>query len=230
MGTKSSKTSEVSQLNQSMSNIKNMSLPQLQNLAGQIGGILSRGKIKTDITYQNYEKKYKVTTRNGVEISREYIETNYVGTSTSIKEVPLSSDNANSLNGALSAVNLMIQLRKAEIQIHKNITSAVSTLDKIGNDPNIITSVDKALELSIKFLGPHEKTGTLSNRSDSLLRLVSKDKKRQVRWDIEPKDSHCKGKPHFNFEILDNDYLNELKKELGFDVKSNYHIFIDYKK
>ena len=91
MGSKSSKTSEVSQLNQSMSNIKNMSLPQLQNLAGQIGGILSRGKIKTDITYKNYEKKYKVTTRNGVEINREYIETNYVGTSTLIKEVPLSS-------------------------------------------------------------------------------------------------------------------------------------------
>ena len=226
MGSKSSKTSEVSQLNQSLSNMQNMSLSQLQDLAGQIGGILSRGKIKTDVTYKNYEKKYRVTTRNGVEISREYIETNYVGTSSSIKEVALSSDNANSLNGALSAVNLMIQIRKAEIQIQKNITSSITTLKQIGNNPNLITSIDKALDLSIKFLGPHEKTGKPGNRSDSLLRLVSKDGKRQVRWDIEPKDTHCKGKPHFNFEILDKDYLNSLKKELGFDVKSNYHIFI----
>ena len=37
-----------------------MSVPQLENLAGQIGGILSRGKIKTDVTYKNYEKKYRV--------------------------------------------------------------------------------------------------------------------------------------------------------------------------
>ena len=56
MGGKSSKTSEVAQINQSMSNITNMSLPQLENLAGQIGGILKRGKIKTDVTYKNYEK------------------------------------------------------------------------------------------------------------------------------------------------------------------------------
>ena len=34
--------------------MENMSLPQLQNLVGQIGGILSRGKIKTDVTYKNY--------------------------------------------------------------------------------------------------------------------------------------------------------------------------------
>lgn len=226
MGGKSSKTSEVAQINQSMSNITNMSLPQLENLAGQIGGILKRGKIKTDVTYKNYEKKYRVTTRNGVEISREYIETNYVGTSSSVKEVTLSSDNASSLNGALSAVNLMIQIRKAEIKIHQNVTSSICTLNQIGNNPNLITSVDKALDLSIKFLGPHEETGKLGNRSDSLVRLISKDGKRQVRWDIEPKDSHCKGKPHFNFEIIDKDYLESLKKELKFDVKPNYHIFI----
>jgi hypothetical protein len=223
----SSKTSEVSQINQSMSNITNMSLPQLQNLAGQIGGILKKGRIKTDVTYKNYEKKYRVTTRNGVEISREYIETNYVGTSSSIKEMPLSSDNKNSLNGALSAVNLMIEVRKAEIQINKNISSSVSTLNKIGNNPNSLTSIDKALDLSVKFLGPHEKTGNLSERSDSLLRLISKDGKRQVRWDIEPKNSHCKGKPHFNFEFLDDNYRKELSKKLGFEVSSNYHLFID---
>ena len=56
----SSKTSEVAQINQSLSNMQNMSVPQLENLAGQIGGILSRGKIKTDVTYKNYEKKYRM--------------------------------------------------------------------------------------------------------------------------------------------------------------------------
>ena len=66
----SSNTSEVAQINQSLSNMQNMSVPQLENLAGQIGGILRRGKIKTDVTYKNYEKKYRVTTRNGIEISR----------------------------------------------------------------------------------------------------------------------------------------------------------------
>ena len=120
----------------------------------------------------------------------------------------------------------MIQIRKAKIKIHQNVTSSICTLNQIGNNPNLITSVDKALDLSIKFLGPHEKTGKLGNRSDSLVRLISKDGKRQVRWDIEPKDSHCKGKPHFNFEIIDKDYLESLKKELKFDVKPNYHIFI----
>ena len=40
----SSKTSEVAQINQSLSNMQNMSVPQLENLAGQIGGILSRQK------------------------------------------------------------------------------------------------------------------------------------------------------------------------------------------
>ena len=225
----SSNTSEVAQINQSLSNMQNMSVPQLENLAGQIGGILRRGKIKTDVTYKNYEKKYRVTTRNGVEISREYIETNYVGTSSSVKEVALSSDNANSLNGALSAVNLMIQIKKAEIQIHKNLVSSISTLNKIGNNPNIITPVDEALNLAINFLGPHEETAPLGNRSDSLLRLKSKDGKRQVRWDIEPKMSHCKGQPHFNFEFLDGENL-KMQKELGFEVKSNYHIFIDKNK
>jgi len=49
-----------------------------------------------------------------------------------------------SLNGALSAVNLMIQIKKAKIQIHKNLVDSISTLNKIGNNPNIITSVDDA--------------------------------------------------------------------------------------
>ena len=67
----------------------------------------------------------------------------------------------------------------------------------------------------------------MSNRSDSLVRFVSLDGKRQVRWDIEPKKSHCKGKPHFNFEIIDKDYLYQLSKELGFNVEQNYHLFIN---
>ena len=50
----------------------------------------------------------------------------------------------------------MIQIKKAEFQIHKNLVSSISTLNKIGNNPNIVTSVDEALNLAIKFLGPHE--------------------------------------------------------------------------
>ena len=224
----SSKTSEAAQINKSLSNMDNMSVPQLEDLAGQISGVLSRGKIKTDVTYKNYEKKYLIKSIDGVEISRDYIETNYVGNSTSVEEVALSSDNVKSLNGALSAVNLMIQIKKAEIQIHKNLVDSISTLNKIGNNPNIITSVEDALNLAIKFLGPNEQTAPIGNRSDSFLRLLSKDGKRQVRWDIEPKMSHCKGQPHFNFEFLDGENL-KMQKELGFEVKSNYHIFIDKK-
>ena len=223
-----SKTSEAAQINKSLCNMENMSVPQLEDLASQIGGVINRGKIKTDVTYDNYEKKYRITTLDGVEISREYIETNYKGTSTSIQEVALSSDNVKSLNGALAAVNLMIQIKKAKIEIHNNLLSSINTLHKIGNNPKIITSVDEALELSIKFLGPHEETAPIGNRSDSFLRLKSKDGKRQVRWDIEPKMSHCKGQPHFNFEFLDNENL-KLQKELDFEVKSNYHIFIGKK-
>ena len=52
----SSKTSEAAQINKSLSNMDNMSVPQLEDLAGQISGVLSRGKIKTDVTYKNYEK------------------------------------------------------------------------------------------------------------------------------------------------------------------------------
>ena len=221
----SSKTSEAAQINKSLSNMDNMSVPQLEDLAGQISGVLSRGKIKTDVTYKNYEKKYLIKSIDGVEISRDYIETNYVGNSTSVEEVALSSDNVKSLNGALSAVNLMIQIKKAEIQIHKNLVDSISTLNKIGNNPNIITSIDDALNLAIKFLGPNEQTAPIGNRSDSFLRLQSKDGKRQVRWDIEPKMSHCKGQPHFNFEFLDGENL-KMQKELGVEVKSNYHIFI----
>ena len=224
----SSKTSEAAQINKSLSNMDNMSVPQLEDLAGQISGVLNRGKIKTDVTYKNYEKKYLIKSIDGVEISRDYIETNYVGNSTSVEEVALSSDNVKSLNGALSAVNLMIQIKKAEIQIHKNLVDSISTLNKIGNNPNIITSVEDALNLAIKFLGPNEQTAPIGNRSDSFLRLLSKDGKRQVRWDIEPKMSHCKGQPHFNFEFLDGENL-KMQKELGFEVKSNYHIFIDKK-
>ena len=106
----SSKTSEAAQINKSLSNMDNMSVPQLEDLAGQISGVLSRGKIKTDVTYKNYEKKYLIKSIDGVEISRDYIETNYVGNSTSVEEVALSSDNVKSLNGALSAVNIMIQI------------------------------------------------------------------------------------------------------------------------
>ena len=225
----SSKTSEAAQINKSLSNMDNMSVPQLEDLAGQISGVLSRGKIKTDVTYKNYEKKYLIKSIDGIEISRDYIETNYVGNSTSVEEVALSSDNVKSLNGALSAVNLMIQIKKAEIQIHKNLVDSISTLNKIGNNPNIITSVDDALNLAIKFLGPNEQTAPIGNRSDSFLRLQSKDGKRQVRLDIEPKMSHCKGQPHFNFEFLDGENL-KMQKELGFEVKSNYHIFIDKNK
>ena len=121
----------------------------------------------------------------------------------------------------------MIQIRQAEINNHNNIVSSINTLEKIGNNPKKKASEDEALNLAIQFLGPCEETKPLGNRSDSLLRLASRDGKRQVKFDLEPKQSHCKGKPHFNFEFLDAEDLQNWRKELGFDVKSNYHLFID---
>lgn len=212
-------SNEVAEINKSMKNINNLSLPELQSLSAQIGGILGRGTIRTECTYNNYKEKYEITTRNGVEISRRFINSQYTGKSSKIESIPLSSDNKANLQAAQNSVNIMIK----QIQ---NIHSSIRTLNKIGNNQNNMVDIGEALELTSNFLGFLEKEGKLSNRSDSLVRFVSFDGKRQVRWDINPKKSHCKGNPHFNFEILDNNYLRKLSNYLGFQVNQNYHLFL----
>ena len=210
---------EAAQISKGLNNASNMSLSQLQGLSNQIGGILGRGEIRTECIYNNYKEKYEITTRDGIEISRTFINSTYQGQSSKIESVPLSSSNVSDLKAAQNCINNLIQ----NIQ---NIHSSIKSLRNIANNENINTDINHALELTMKFLGPLENEGKLSNRSDSLVRWVSFDKKRQVRWDINPKQSHCKGKPHSNFEILDNNYLNSLSKELGFKVEQNYHLFI----
>ena len=213
---------EAAQISEGLKNAQNLSLPQLQDLSNQIGGILGRGEIRTECKYDNYEEKYEITTEDGVEISRDFINSRYTGQSTKIESVPLSSSNISDLKAAQNSINMLIE----QIQ---NIHSSIKKLKNIANNQNIEIDRDEALDLAINFLGPLEQEGKLSNRSDSLVRFVSLDGKRQVRWDIEPKQSHCHGKPHFNFEIIDKDYLNELSDFLGFKVEQNYHLFLKNK-
>jgi len=210
---------EAAQISQGLNNASNMSLSQLQGLSNQIGDILGRGEIRTECKYKNYKEKYEITTRDGVEISRTFINSTYEGDSSKIESVPLSSSNVSDLQAAQNCINNLIQ----NIQ---NIHSSIKSLRNIANNENNQIDIDKALDLTMKFLGPLENEGKLSNRSDSLVRFISLDGKRQVRWDIEPKQSHCKGKPHFNFEIIDKDYLYQLSDELGFNVEQNYHLFL----
>ena len=211
---------EAAQISQGLKNASNMSLSQLQGLSNQIGGILGRGEIRMECKYDNYKEKYEITTRDGVEISRTFINSRYVGQSSKIESVPLSSNNVSDLKAAQNCINMLIQ----NIQ---NIHSSIKSLRNIANKPNNLIDLNQALDLCEKFLGPLEKEGKLPKRGDSLVRFVSLDGKRQVRWDIEPKQSHCKGKPHFNFEIIDKDYLYQLSKELGFNVEQNYHLFLN---
>ena len=210
---------EAAQISQGLNNASNMSLSQLQGLSNQIGGILGRGEIRTERKYKNYKEKYEITTRNGVEISRTFINSTYVGDSSKIESVPLSSSNVSDLKTAQNCINNLIQNIK-------NIHSSIKSLRSIANNENKLIDLNTALDLTMKFLGPLENEGKLSNRSDSLVRFISLDGKRQVRWDIKPKQSHCKGKPHFNFEIIDKDYLYQISKELGFNVEQNYHLFL----
>jgi len=213
---------EAAQISQGLKNASNMSLSQLQGLSNQIGGILGRGEIRTERIYDNYKEKYEITTENGVEISRTFINSRFVGQSSKIESVPLSSSNASDLKTAQNCINMLIQ----NIQ---NIHSSIKTLRNIANDENKTISINEALDLTEKFLGPLEHEGKLPKKGDCFVRFVSLDLKRQVRWDIEPKQSHCKGKPHFNFEIIDGDYLNKISEELGFKVEKNYHVFLDGK-
>ena len=155
----------------------------------------------------------------GVEISRRYINSTYVGKSSKIESVPLSSANSADLKAAQGIVQMFIQEKK-------KLYSSIKTLQSIGNNPNNETSIDEALKLATNFLGMLEKDGKLSNRSGSFLRLVSFDGKRQVRWDIEPSPNLCKGRPHFNFETLEEGHQEELSKILGFKVSNNYHLFL----
>ena len=210
---------EAAQISQGLSNASKMSLSQLQGLSNQIGDILGRGEIRTECKYKNYKEKYEITTRDGVEISRTFINSTYVGDSSKVESVPLSSSNISDLQAAQNCINGLIQNMQ-------NIHSSIKSLRSLANNENNPVDIDKALDLTMKFLGPLENEGKLSNRSDSLVRFISLDGKRQVRWDIEPKQSHCKGKAHFNFEIIDKDYLYDISKELGFNVEQNYHLFI----
>ena len=220
MGNKnSSGGNEFAEINNSLNNVQNLSLPQLENLNDQIGGVIGRGSIRKECIYDNYKEKYEITTRNGVEISRRYINSTYVGKSSKIESVPLSSANSADLKTAQGIVQMFIQEKK-------KLYSSIKTLQSIGNNPNNETSIDEALKLATNFLGMLEKDGKLSNRSGSFLRLVSFDGKRQVRWDIEPSPNHCKGRPHFNFEILEEGHQEELSKILGFKVSNNYHLFL----
>ena len=214
-----SNENEAAQISQGLNNASNMSLSQLQGLSNKISDILRRGEIRTECKYKNYKEKYEITTRDGVEISRKFINSTYVGDSSKIESIPLTSSNISDLQAAQNCINNLIQNIK-------NIHSSIKSLKNIANNENNQIDIDKALDLTMKFLGPLENEGKLSNRSDSLVRFISLDGKRQVRWDIKPKQSHCKGKPHFNFEIIDKNYLYQLSHELGFNVEQNYHLFI----
>ena len=210
---------EAAQISQGLNNASNMSLSQLQGLSNQIGDILGRGEIRTECIYDNYKEKYEITTRDGVEISRTFINSRYQGQSSKIESVPLSLSNVSDLQAAQNCINNLIQ----NIQ---NIHSSIKTLKDIGNNGKILSDISTALDLTSKFLGPLENEGKLPKRGDCFARFVSLDGKRQVRWDLEPKQSHCEGKPHFNFEIIDKDYLYQISKELGFNVNQNYHVFL----
>lgn len=214
-----SNENEAAQISKGLNNASNMSLSQLQGLSNKISDILRRGEIRTECKYKNYKEKYEITTRDGVEISRKFINSTYVGDSSKIESIPLTSSNISDLQAAQKCLNILIQNTK-------NIHSSIKSLKNIANNENNQIDIDKALDLTMKFLGPLENEGKLSNRSDSLVRFISLDGKRQVRWDIKPKQSHCKGKPHFNFEIIDKNYLYQLSHELGFNVEQNYHLFI----
>ena len=214
-----SNENEAAQISKGLNNASNMSLSQLQDLSNKISDILRRGEIRTECKYKNYKEKYEITTRDGVEISRKFINSTYVGDSSKIESIPLTSSNISDLQAAQKCLNILIQNTK-------NIHSSIKSLKNIANNENNQIDIDKALDLTMKFLGPLENEGKLSNRSDSLVRFISLDGKRQVRWDIKPKQSHCKGKPHFNFEIIDKNYLYQLSHELGFNVEQNYHLFI----
>ena len=88
---------EAAQISQGLNNASNMSLSQLQGLSNQIGDILGRGEIRTECIYDNYKEKYEITTRDGVEISRTFINSRYQGQSSKIESVPLSSSNVSDL-------------------------------------------------------------------------------------------------------------------------------------
>lgn len=199
-----------------------MTLPQLQNLNQQINNIINRGRIFTEVERTQRKEKYRVTTRNGIEINREYLGCEDDVTKT-FEYVDLSSQNQSDLTVASNILGQMISVKTG-------INAVINFLHQNADNSDIKISIDDALSLTDKFIGPVPNDHPLSPKSDSIARFSSFDGLRQVRWDIEPR--HARGIPHFNFEIINSDkkklawYMNQLSQELGFQVKNNYHLFV----
>lgn len=153
-----SRQSEVAQINRDLSNMMSMTLPQLQNLNQQINNIINRGRIFTEVERTQRKEKYRVTTRNGIEINREYLGCEDDVTKT-FEYVDLSSQNQSDLTAASNILGQMISVKTG-------INAVIKFLHQNADNSDIKISIDDALSLTDKFIGPVPNDHPLSPKSD----------------------------------------------------------------
>ncbi|KAL6612129.1 hypothetical protein U3516DRAFT_902179, partial [Neocallimastix sp. 'constans'] len=136
------------------------------------------------------------------------------------------------LLGALNVVEEIITRKNEEIKFN----SSLKALNEMRNNNRIICNsgreavdyviVDYVIGVALDYVGTCEVNMRLDEDNKICMRMESADGKRVVRYYVDQSDSEYKGMSHFSFEIIDEEYLSDLNKELDFEVKSNYHIFI----